>query len=121
VQGLLIRVSTAFGSKCTTTLVRHADRLTRRAAEIIPRANNDERDWLAHSAACIQGLIGFIAKQKTVGAYHALDRLVHLGWGHVLAQLHARIIGALRSNFPEFEGDLSAAARRLLELASQKP
>jgi hypothetical protein len=117
VQDVLVRISVSFGDKRTTTLERHADRMARNVAKVFPRSSETDRDWVAQSAACIVGLVHFMAENKVAGACHCLDVLAELGWSDVIERLRQRVGSALQSLPPPFRGDLSAAARRLLEQA----
>ena len=73
VEDVLVNVSAELGSR-TTTLVRRADRLVRKASESFPRVSDTERGWLGQSAGSIQGLLHFVAENNVAGACRCLGR-----------------------------------------------
>jgi hypothetical protein len=78
------------------------------------RANRRDRDWLTYSVGALTALVHVTAAKNRMGIATALEMLEGAGWRDPMARVTWRIAAALRSNFPEVEEQLSAAAIQLL-------
>lgn len=114
IEGLLLQSSAGLGIMVTPK--GHADRVRRRAEEVMKRADDDERAWLERSAALIAALVKFVPRlpEAQLGVELTLDLLKIEGWGDTILRVVGRIDASLQSNFPPHEGKLSRVAKRML-------
>jgi hypothetical protein len=61
-------------------LIKHAD-------EVISRADEQSRNWLAHSAGALHAVFTFVAAGNAGGVSVAIEMLDHLGWKKKLARI----------------------------------
>jgi hypothetical protein len=116
VEGVLLKSTTIHA----TTVIGHADRIRRKAPQMIKRADEVERAWLAQSSAALVGLLTYLAKSDQHGFTTSLDLLATEGWVDAIFRVSRRVDASLRSNFPPAEGPLSRAAARLLRLLKKE-
>jgi hypothetical protein len=120
IQGLLL-ISTARPPH--TTPKGRADRIRRKAEEMMKRADDDERAWLEQSAGLIAALVRFIpllsGSRDAVAV--TLDMLKGLGWADTILTASHGVAASLRSNnFPPHQGKLSRTAKSVLRRAQEK-
>lgn len=115
VEGVLLKSTTTHHRR----VIGHADRIRRKAPEVIARADDRELNWLAHSSGLVLALVKFAADGDAAGMSFALEQLRKAGWGETLDRISKRIEATLHSNFPPAEGPLSRAAKRLLRQAGK--
>jgi hypothetical protein len=106
--------------KISSLFENRTDVLVRKLDRILGRASPAERDWFIQSTGLIKAFIYFAAADDSAGRGRVLDMLIACGWRDVLTQVGRRIDTGLPSNRPEFDGALSHASRRLLEIEREK-
>jgi hypothetical protein len=99
-----------------TTPKGHADRVRRKAEEVMKRADDDERGWLEQSAGLIAALVKAIPQlpESRPAVECILDLLRNDGWADVILRVVGRIDASLQSNFPPHQDKLSRKAERMM-------
>jgi hypothetical protein len=103
----------------------HADRLRRKAKEVMERDPADDDDnlghlWLTQSEGLLRVLLKCFFYGDPAGFGIALDMLRAAGWADTILHVSRRIDTSLRTNFPPHEGTLSRAGKRLLRRLEAK-
>jgi hypothetical protein len=101
-------------------VVGHADRVRRKAPQVIERADESELAWLTQSSGLLVALMIYFLKGDRQGFAITLDLLSAAGWVDTIFRVSGRIEASLRSNFPPAEGPLSRAGKRLLRKLETK-
>lgn len=110
IEGILFKSSTTHRG----SIKGHADRVRRKAPNVIARADEHERKWLTYSSGLIVALTKFTAESNAKGVSITLDLLRNAGWAETLDRVSKRLSESLLSNFPQAEGSPSRAVARLL-------
>lgn len=118
IDGVLLK-SSSLHQRSPSAVIGHADRIRRKAPEVIARAADQERAWLTASMTAIIALVTFAALGNAGGMVMALRVLHGAGWTETLDRIGKRMDATLRSNFPPTEGKLRGTARQLLRRQQQ--
>jgi hypothetical protein len=100
--------------KGSVSLENRAASLARKLELTLSRLRGRDCDWLIYSVCALTALVHSTASQNEKGVETAIEMLKGAGWHDVLARFYWRVAAALKSNFPEFQNRLSAAALQLL-------
>jgi hypothetical protein len=115
IDGLLLISST----RLHTTAKGHADRVRRKAEEVMERDSTDDDDnlghlWLTQSAGLLRVLLKCFFHGDRAGFLIALDMLRFAGWTDTILRVSRRIDASLRSDFPPHQDKLSRKIERMM-------
>jgi hypothetical protein len=121
IDGLLLISST----RPHTTPKGHADRVRRKAEEVMERDPADDDDnlghlWLTQSAGLFRVLLKCFFQGDRAGFLIALDMLRFAGWTDTILRVSRRIDASLQSNFPPHQDKLSRTAKRMLRQMQER-